>query len=486
MEWAGPGVVLGPQEWTVLPGEDGADLTVQWEGALGYVLADQDGTPEPWGIAPVMRYRLARTDGGWALDSWRSWRSGISQGWPGGVPVPDGYLPVPDAPAGDPDALAAVRGAAAAWLGTVSSETAFAAASKDLGTATAADDDEATGLTAEVVAAPARGDATGTFASTGGDSDDAGKKAVWLDGGLRYLNEARSPPPPSSPRPRLAGPEHAENARLIAAAAGLGTAQNARHAAAAAADLLAWADRHGHVTQTPADVLAAAVINKWSAAADGAARWSTSTRRNRLRWIRHAAAVLRSDAVATARDHSRPYSRAEIDALRGWAEAKSGDSACDVLASALALALGTGLPSRDIIRATGADVRRDPATGAVTVIAGPPGNTREIPCLAEHEDDLLAAARVAGRRWLVDPEQTEPTTERLRLALDGPPPVPGVPRLLASRCRATWIRAQLASGTRLDTVLAAAGLSTPSGLQRWTGYLPAPAAPECRALLRDA
>lgn len=120
------------------------------------------------------------------------------------------------------------------------------------------------------------------------------------------------------------------------------------------------------------------------------------------------------------------------------------------------------------------------------VTAGPPDRTREIACMAEHEDDLLDAARRAGPRWLIDPTEAHPTPDRLRLALAGPPPAPGVPRLLTGRCRATWIRAHLASGTRLDTLLAAVDLTSPSNLGDWIGWLPPLEAPERRALLRDA
>lgn len=76
--------------------------------------------------------------------------------------------------------------------------------------------------------------------------------------------------------------------------------------------------------------------------------------------------------------------------------------------------------------------------------------------------------------------------DRLAFVLTGPPPAPGVPKATARRCRATWIRAQLTSGTRLDTLLRAAGLNSQSRLDEWTPYLPSLIDLERRALLRDA
>lgn len=110
LQWAGPGVVPGPQTWQATPGKDGADLTVEWEGTAGYVLVDGDGNAEPWGLTARGVYGLVQTADGWLLDSWDGTTFGsLDQGWPHDIPIPDGYLPTAGPPASDPDALDAVR-----------------------------------------------------------------------------------------------------------------------------------------------------------------------------------------------------------------------------------------------------------------------------------------------------------------------------------------------------------------------------------------
>lgn len=72
--------------------------------------------------------------------------------------------------------------------------------------------------------------------------------------------------------------------------------------------------------------------------------------------------------------------------------------------------------------------------------------------------------RLAGPRWLIDPYENPPAFDPLAFDLNGPPLAPGLLKATARRCRATWIRAQLTSGTRLNTLLRSAGLNSQSRL----------------------
>lgn len=187
LSWIGPGVVLGPQTWSALPGADGADLQVVWEGTMGYALADAQGAPEPWGLDARGAYGLVRTPDGWALDSWDDTTFGsVNQGWRHEVPLPDGYLADPDAPQADPAALDAVRAAAEAWGEAQASEMTVGLTTDDPDVENDSGE-TVTGQRAEAVAAPARGDAS---ADVSFDGADGTFRWLWLDQGRRSLIEA--------------------------------------------------------------------------------------------------------------------------------------------------------------------------------------------------------------------------------------------------------------------------------------------------------
>ena len=190
LRWVGPGVVLGPQTWTVGPGIKGTDLTVTWEGTAGYVLADTRGIPEPWGLDHRMQYGLTRQGAGWQLGTWDSSTApAISGTWPAKAPIPNGYLDVPKPPAADPAALGAVHAAADLWRKT-QAVTVTTTASTDASTNTA-QGQAVTGFTATGTAAPARGDnsSTVTYAQNG-----AQIRTLHLDHGNRVLVQVTGTP----------------------------------------------------------------------------------------------------------------------------------------------------------------------------------------------------------------------------------------------------------------------------------------------------
>lgn len=193
LRWVGPGVVLGPQTWTVEAGGDGTDVTVRWSGTAGYPLADPDGRPEPWSMYGHVGYRLVRQGAGWRLGTWTDDTDArLSSGWPAAVPVPDGYLPVPAAPAGDPAALNAVRGAAAALL-AAPAVTTTTEVTVD-GTGGTAQGKTVNRLDGTTVAAPARGDAVST---SGVDGATTGARDIHLDHGRRTLSSVTGTPRPA-------------------------------------------------------------------------------------------------------------------------------------------------------------------------------------------------------------------------------------------------------------------------------------------------
>jgi len=177
---------------------------------------------------------------------------------------------------------------------------------------------------------------------------------------------------------------------------------------------------------------------------------------------------------------SESYTRTEITALLDWASTLSGttvdpDRRRHTLAG-LAAGLGTGLPRRDLEHVTGRDVTADPDTGEVTVTVTGGSAPRSITCLREHETLLLDVAQQAGDQSLVDGQFLQ---RRREATLPE-----GVPAPEQGRSRATWIRAHLASGTRLDTLIWSAGLTGPSNLHLAAQQLDPPTDSKRRRLLR--
>lgn len=192
LRWVGPGTVVGPQTWKVEPGGPGTDVTVRWQGTVGYALADAQGRQEAWRLTGHVGYRLVRQGTGWRLGTWTDdTYTRVQKGWPGEVPVPDGYLPVPPPPAADPAALATVRDAAAAWRRAQGSTTSTEAATDGQGSDSRGRD--VTRLNGTTVAAPARGDATSTY---GYDGSSTGQRELHLDAGRRSLASVSGRPRP--------------------------------------------------------------------------------------------------------------------------------------------------------------------------------------------------------------------------------------------------------------------------------------------------
>lgn len=75
-------------------------------------------------------------------------------------------------------------------------------------------------------------------------------------------------------------------------------------------------------------------------------------------------------------------------------------------------------------------------------------------------EGVLAAAHRAGSGWLFDPIADGSGRYAVAAITLAAPRTQGVPALTALRCRASWLTAHLASGTRPDTPMRAAGLTS--------------------------
>ena len=177
---------------------------------------------------------------------------------------------------------------------------------------------------------------------------------------------------------------------------------------------------------------------------------------------------------------SEAYTRSEVTSLLAWAATLPGTTADPDRRrhtfAALATGLGTGLARRDLQHLTGRDITTHPETGEVIVTITRDGTQRRVTCLHEHEALLTDVAQQAGDRPLVtDQSLSREWPDQL---------LHGVPAPEQRRSRATWLRAHLASGTRLDTLTRAAGLTGPSNLYLAAQALDPPPDAQRRRILR--
>lgn len=164
-----------------------------------------------------------------------------------------------------------------------------------------------------------------------------------------------------------------------------------------------------------------------------------------------------------------PYSGWEIDAAIRWAEVQEGVNGSSAR-TLIALGFGAGLASRDLVSVRAVDVRDG---GAAVALAD-----RSVPVTEEWREDLTELKATAE----------DPTLPLFR---------PGVcwhknivktfidrsmsltVHLTTQRMRATWLVDQLANGTPMQDLLAAAGLKSMDALVRYERFLPPPS-PELR------
>jgi integrase len=171
---------------------------------------------------------------------------------------------------------------------------------------------------------------------------------------------------------------------------------------------------------------------------------------------------------------ARPYSDAELAALLAAARHQRGAGTADAAVALICLGAGAGLGPADLRGLRGRDVAVE--DGQVVVRARGrqvpvhPRFAGELAALARrHPEDLLVGGRHPGRKNLAA------APARLRAGA-------GVPRLELARLRASWW-ARVLAATGLREVLAAAGVSAPSGLFAHLARLGPPSPAEVRARL---
>ncbi|MFD7417527.1 hypothetical protein ACFVZ3_39825 [Kitasatospora purpeofusca] len=263
------------------------------------------------------------------------------------------------------------------------------------------------------------------------------------------------------------------------------TTYRARDLLTALTRLAVFADHHGH----PADArrwLDEAVVEHFTATAlTGISEASRANYRARLNAIRTAAfGPRRPGRVPLSGSRaSEPYSRAHKGALWAWAAGQPTEELRRGARVLLALGLGCGLDSPEVIPLRGHDVRVLADGACVVAVRG--RRARLVLCSRPYEHALAEAARNAGTGWLFRPGSHTRGTNTVTNFTARTTPDSRVPRLVMGRCRATWIVERMDVPVPIPVLLAAAGLDSLHALSRFLPHLRGTSPDAAAAILRE-
>ncbi|WP_344015203.1 hypothetical protein [Streptomyces thermospinosisporus] len=220
-----------------------------------------------------------------------------------------------------------------------------------------------------------------------------------------------------------------------------------------------------------------------------------STRGNyRTRLLRLREIVLGSEcrtgkpAKLSASVANSPCSRTELADLWGWASGQPTEELRWGCKTLMALGLGVGLDSPEVIPLRVHDVRRTSGGKGPVVVATRGTRKREILCRRPWENVLAAAAdridTTGTARYLFRPNCGSRGTNTVTNFLARTQPSPNVPRLVMGRLRSTWLAELFEERLPITVIVAAAGVDTLHGLSRILPHLRSVSADEAARLLR--
>lgn len=177
---------------------------------------------------------------------------------------------------------------------------------------------------------------------------------------------------------------------------------------------------------------------------------------------------------------ARPFTPTEVLALRRWADGQPSRIKRVDLNVLLALTLGAGLTTGELIESCASDVTSD-REGVLVCVRG--ARPRVVPMLAEWEAVIADVADAAWKPDLPLFRATRTTTDSNLVAncihKSKAKPFP----VNATRLRATWIVTHLAAGTPVQALLDASGVETIGALGRFMAHVPAVDPREARVAL---
>lgn len=215
---------------------------------------------------------------------------------------------------------------------------------------------------------------------------------------------------------------------------------------------------------------------------------SRTTRRSFL--LRTAEAVLPPETrVARLHPHhkdapARPYSEFEQRALRSWAVGQTTAQRRMDCHTILALGLGAGLGSADMMSLHVEQIDADEQ--GVMIHVTRPGAVRDVPVLAAWEQPLINVLAARGLDdWVLGPSRTGMNKNWLANFLKRTLPERGV-AVEVARLRNTWLVHHISTGTPLGPLAAAAGLETFRTIEKVLRYVPQSSHVQARASMRQA
>ncbi|MER5909838.1 hypothetical protein ABT124_04860 [Streptomyces sp. NPDC001982] len=183
-----------------------------------------------------------------------------------------------------------------------------------------------------------------------------------------------------------------------------------------------------------------------------------------------------------------PYGRTELADLWGWASGQPTEELRWGCKTLMALGLGVGLDSPEVIPLRVHDVHRASGGGGSVVVATRGPRKREILCRRPWEGVLASAAdrldTVGTAQYLFRPNSHSRGTNTVTNFLARTQPSPSVPRLVMGRLRSNWLVELFEERLPITVIVAAAGVDTLHGLSRILPFLSALPADEAARLLR--
>ncbi|MDN5767667.1 MAG: tyrosine-type recombinase/integrase [Humibacillus sp.] len=165
----------------------------------------------------------------------------------------------------------------------------------------------------------------------------------------------------------------------------------------------------------------------------------------------------------------QPYSAAETVALRAWADSQDTAERRASAQVLLALLLGAGLHSHEVLALRVRDIEVDDA-GVLLRVRGQ--RARAVPVRSDYEQMLIELLTDApGEQYVFAPEQSSRRSGLVPAFVAQSNPQPGL-RPTARRLRATWVVAHITAGVPAPILVRAAGLTNLRPYERWLYTLP--------------
>ena len=189
---------------------------------------------------------------------------------------------------------------------------------------------------------------------------------------------------------------------------------------------------------------------------------------------------LPEETAYTTAWNPQPYTHAEVAALDGWARGQRTPGRRVKAHVLLALTLGAGLYSHEVVALRVRDIAADDDGVVVTVRGQKP---RQVPVLGAHERALTdLAANVPAAEYAFAPGRTNRKSSVIQNFVKSTNMTGLFPN--PRRLRATWIVTHLKAGVPPSVLVPAAGLTNLRSFERWVYAFPEYNTDEYRAALR--